>query len=450
MANRDNVAVLTHEDARGRQAPSADYRRYSRLGWLILAIVFGVFGVWAATAPLSGAVVATGEMAASSNTKTVRHRDGGVVSAIHVEEGDRVAASDLLVELDPTSVSAELERIRGRQLVAAATNARLMAEARGAQEIDFPSMLYTSHEPLDLAQIRETQQAIFRSRRAALESELAERTQRIEQLRAQIEGLRQVIASLDQQIASYREEVAEWSGLYEENLANKQDLREAQRRQFALEADRASRIAEIARLNAEIESVRLSRTVAQREYDREVAARLGDSRQQLIEASAQLPALEQRLARTEIRAPVDGYVVDLQVHTVGGVVGPGETVTEVVPSADALVIQARVAPGDVDNVRPGQDVSLRFPALNTSLLPEIRGTVQSVSADTLREEQNGNQYYLSRIQLSDEGLRALREQNLTMQAGMPVTAMIQTEERTLFSYMMKPISEMMARSLREP
>ncbi|MDZ7750188.1 MAG: HlyD family type I secretion periplasmic adaptor subunit [Gammaproteobacteria bacterium] len=431
--------------------PSGDYRRYALIGLIVVIAVFGVFGIWAATAPLSGAVIAEGQLAVSSNTKTVQHQEGGIVRAIRVGEGDVVGESDVLIELDRTQRASEVQTTRARLLTNTAVSARLQAEAEGAESIEFPSTLHDGPVPgIDVEQIRTTQRILFEARRATLASQLGQHTQRIEQLGAQISGLREVMASVEEQIASYSEEVREWSDLYEDDLTDKQQLREARRRQLELEGERAAQRSEIVRLRSEIQASQASRTLTQNEYDREVATQLSDVRSRLLEARAQLPALEQRLERTTIRAPVAGQIVGLKVHTLGGVISPGEPLMGIVPRAEDLLVRARVAPADIDNVTSGQDVRLRFSALGTSLVEAITGEVQSVSADTLRQEEDGTRYYLARIRVSEEGLETLRREGLILQAGMPVTAMIQTGERTMLSYMLRPISDMMARSMREP
>ncbi|WP_440998042.1 HlyD family type I secretion periplasmic adaptor subunit [Arhodomonas sp. SL1] len=450
--NQDGPTLLEGQRSsrKSGSGPSGNYRRYVLLGWLILLVVFGVFGVWALTAPLSGAVVAQGRMAVDSSSKTVNHPEGGVVRAIHVEEGSSVEAGETLVELDPVRARSELNVMRGRLYTALARSARLQAEQEGAEEVTFPGALQEPVEGMDLEEVRATQQAIFRTRRAALESELEQQSRQIATYEAQIAGLEQVLGSLEEQISSYRQEVEEWSGLYEEGLSNKRDLREAQRRQMQLESERASSRAEIRRFRAEIEATRNARRLRQREYNRDVSGALGEARAEVIDARARIPALEQRVELTRVEAPVSGEVVGLNVHTLGSAVSAGDPLMEVVPTTDQLIIRARVAPDDIDNVDKGQDVNLRFPALDTSLVTKITGVVHSVSAETLQNEQDGTEYYLTRIRVTEDGLRELREAGLSLQAGMPVTAMIQTGERTLFSYIAKPISDMLARSLREP
>jgi len=431
--------------------PSANFRRYALWGTIVVVLVFGVFGVWAATAPLSGAVVAPGQIAVDSSTKTIQHLRGGIVRRIAVEEGEAVDEGDVLVELDSNQARAELQQARASYITSLAATARLEAELQARDNIVFPKVLQEeSAGQIDLESVRATQRSIFTTRREALESELAELDERIQTLRARINGAQGVVASLNEQIASYAEEIDEWGDLYEQELASKQDLRKAERRKLELQGELASREAEIAKLQSQIQSTRVQRELRQREYRREVAGQLGEARRRSLEAGARIPALEQRLARTSITAPVAGQVVDLRVHTLGGVVDRGQALMKIVPTSEELVIRARVQPADIDSVRTGQQASLRFPALNTPLVEDIKGTVRSVSADTIADENKDTQYYLAQVVVSEDGTRKLREAGLDLQSGMPVTAMIQTEGRTLLAYLLDPITEMMAQSMREP
>lgn len=434
-----------------RDAPSSNYRRYALWGVLVLLLVFGVFGIWAAIAPLSGAVIAQGSLAAASSSKVVKHESGGVVREIVADEGETVDEGDVLIRLDPTQARAELEEVRAQWITSSAEQTRLQAELDGDDSIEFPERLdEVESGDVNRSRVLATQRAIFDTRRSAVDSERAQSRQRIERLRGQIEGLQEVIASTDEQIASYSEEIEEWSDLYEDELANKQDLRAAKRRKLELESERASRKAEIARLRSDIQETEMEITLRMREYRREVAARLGDAQRSVLEASARLPALEQALERTRIRAPDSGQVVDLRVNTVGGVVARGDPMMKIVPSSGRVLVRARVKPSDIDNVRSGQKVTLRFPALNTALIEAIEGNVKSISADTIEGPEGEEEYYLARIEVTEEGTRQLRNADFDLQPGMPVTSMIRTEERSLVSYLLNPITEMMSQSMREP
>lgn len=435
----------------GQDAPSSNYGKYALWGGLVLLLVFGVFGVWATLAPLSGAVIAPGSLSVASSSKTIQHNTGGVVSEIAVDEGDTVDEGEVLLRLDPTEARSELEKVRAQWITASAAQARLQAELDGRDSIRFPSRLKEAEaERVDRARVLETQQAIFDTRRSALQSDREQKEQQIERLRGQIDGLEEVIASIDEQIASYGEEIGEWSDLYGDQLASKRELREAQRRKLELEGQRASRNAEIARLRSEIQATRMDITLRRREYEQNVAEALGESQRRAIDAHVRLPALEERLERTRVRSPASGQVVDLQVHTIGGVIGRGDPIMKVVPFSDRMLVRARVSPSDIDNVRTGQNVTLRFPALNTALVKAIEGNVKSISADTIKDPEGENEYYLARIEVTAEGTRELRNADFELQPGMPVTSMIRTEERSLVSYLLSPITEMLSQSMREP
>lgn len=431
--------------------PSSDYRRYTRWGLVVILLLLGGFGVWALTAPLSGAVVAPGKTAVASETKTIRHRSGGVVSRLNISEGDRVNKGDVLLAFEPTQARSELRRVQARFVTGTAKQARLVAEMEGRDEVVFPSRLDSVRAPaIDVAAVKSNEQRVFDSRRATLSSQIAKHDERISALQARVDGLGLVIDSLRNQIKSYEEEVKERRDLYKDNLTNKEKLRQAKRRKLKLEAQLSEKRSEIGKLEAEIETTRTERRLARRQYDKEVARRLAEIRSKVLEAQARLPALEQKLNRTTVEAPVTGQVVGLAVHTKGAVVKPGGKILKIVPLGEGMIIEARVPPKDIDHVAKGQNVRLRFAALGGTGGDPVTGKVASVSADTLRNQSDKEPYYLSRIRVGQSQVQRLREMELTLEAGMPVTAMIETGERTFFEYMTEPIRDMIARSLREP
>jgi epimerase transport system membrane fusion protein len=443
--------TLQTSDSLDEAVPSSDYRRYIRWGMVVIVVLLGGFGVWALTAPLSGAVVAPGQTAVASQTKTIRHRSGGLVSRLHVSEGDRVSQGDSLLSFEPTQARSELRRVQARLVTGLAKEARLTAEMHGDDKVRFPARLDNIRAPaIDVAAVKANQRAVFASRRSALASNLTKRDNRISTLQARIDGLDLVIDSLNNQIDSYAGEIAERRDLYEDKLTNKEKLRQAKRRKLDLEAKLSERRSERRELKAKIETTRTEKRLAQRQYHKEVTSRLAKVRSKILEAESRLPALEQKLTRKQVNAPTSGQVVDLTVHTRGTVVKPGGQLLQIVPLEEAMIIEARVPPKDIDHIAEGQNVRLRFAALGGTGGKPVTGTVASVSADTLREQQNTEPYYLSRIRVDEGQTERLREMGLTLEAGMPVTAMIETGERTFFEYMTEPIRDMISRSLREP
>lgn len=446
-------ADSTHREraaqADGIPVASGNFRRYSVIGALVLAVGLGGFMLWSATAPLASAVVSNGQVVIEGYRKTIQHLEGGIIASLHVEEGDRVEAGDTLVEFDRTQAESDLDVVESRLLSALGQRARLRAERDQLDQIEFPPALTEAEIQGKAQEIMANQRAIFAARRRALETDLALRAQRIAEFEEQIRGLQSRLTAVESQIASFSQEVEEWTGLVEEQLADKQSLRQAQRRLDEFRGERGRLIADIAGIRAQIANNRMERNLRQEEYDQEVATRLGEVQERILDNRARVGALRDKLARTVIRAPIDGSVVGLQVHTEGGVVNAGSPLMDIVPEQRRLIIDARVPPDKIDDVRVGQATDLSFPALNTMFINNIQGDVISVSADALSDEQNNESYYLARIRVNQAGVEELQQENFQLEPGMPVQAFIKTGSRSFLAYLVKPFTEMAARAFRE-
>jgi len=417
------------------------------IGLLILLLAFGGFTTWAMLAPLEGAAVAPGVIAVESARKTVRHLDGGIVSEIRVREGDRVNEGDVLIRLDDTEASAQLEIARGQFLALRAQEARLIAERDDLANIPFPPDLLAADDDPRLAEAIAGEQRVFEERRRSLRGEQQVLEQRRDQLQEQIRGLEALIASKTKRIDLYQEEIAGLVKLFDKGLGDKRLLREYERLSAELQGERAQHQSDIAAARIQIGETEIQIAQLKRKFTSDVVTELREVETKIADLRERMRALGKQLERTVVRAPVSGSVVGSSVHTVGGVIRPGEQLLDIVPDGESLVIEARVNPIDIDRVAPGLEADLRLSALNARTTPVIQGRVLTVSADRLLDPATNHPYYLARIEVTPEGLAKL--EGRTLQAGMPVEALIKTGERTFFDYLVRPLTDRVAQAFRE-
>lgn len=419
------------------------------VGLLVLVVAFGGFGLWAAFAPLDGAAVAPGIVAVESARKTIQHLDGGTVSEILVREGDRVAAGDVIIRLDDTQASAQLEIARSQFLSLRTQESRLVAERDDLPKIKFPDELRTAIAKDD-PRIREAvtgEERVFDARRKSLIGEQEVLNQRSEQLQQQIRGLTALADSKTKRISLYQEEIEGLNKLFAKGLGDKSRLREWERLSAELQGERGEHQSAIASARVQIGETEIQAAQLKRRFTSEVVTELRDVETKLADLRERMRALQQTLERTVVKAPVDGSVVGTNVHTIGGVIRPGEKILDIVPENESFIIEAQVQPVDIDRVAPGLEAELHMSAFNTRTTPVIPGKVLTVSADRLVDQATNRPYYLARIQVTPEGMTKLKGR--TLQAGMPVDAMIKTGERTFFDYLIKPMTDRLSHAFRE-
>jgi epimerase transport system membrane fusion protein len=424
-----------------------DDRAIRMVGLLILLFGFGGFLLWAALAPIEGAAVAHGVLVVKSARKTIQHFEGGIVDEILVREGDQVQAGDILIHLDDTEASSQLESVRSQYVALAARSARLLAERDNLSEISFPSQLLQMQQQLRINEAIDGERRVFEARRQALNGEKTVLRQRAEQLAEQILGLQAQEQSKRKRIRLYQEEIDGLKELFAKGLGDKSRLREWERLVAELEGECAEHQAAIAAARVQISETELQIVQREREFRTEVVSELRDIETRLTDLSERMRALEKTLQRTEIRAPVSGSIVGMALHTIGGVIRPGEDILDIVPNNESLIVEAQVSPIDIDRVFPGLEADLRMSAFNARTTPEIPGRVLTVSADSLTNQHDGQSYYLARIQVTDDGLDSL--EGRVLQPGMPVEVMIKTGERTFLEYLLRPITDIFARAFKE-
>jgi len=415
-----------------------------RTGLLIFFLVFGVFGLWSALAPLDSAAYAPGSVTVKSYKKVVQHLEGGIVQDILVRDGDRVERGDPLLIMDETQPLAELEITRSRFISLRVREARLKAERDRLEEVIYPASLDRT-DPRVAEEIA-AQNEIFRARKSANESSIEILEQRIRQLENQIQGMRALRETKLELARSYEEEVEDTRALLDQGFSERTRLRELERNHASFRGEAAELTSNISSSEVQIGETRLQILLQEREFRNEVVNELGETQTQLQDVNQRIDALSDVVSRTVVRSPDAGIVNGMQVHTVGGVITSGSQIAEIVPAADELIVQSNVAPGDIDRVSQGQDATIRFSTFGSSV-PTIAGRVISISADSFSEENSGATYYLARVEVTPEGMNNLGD--LVLLPGMPAEVFINTGSRTFLQYLFKPISNAIARSFNE-
>jgi HlyD family type I secretion membrane fusion protein len=430
----------------------AGTRRRMMLGVGLLALMFGAGGYWMSTAPLNAAANAPGMVSADSQNKTIQHLEGGIIKAILVEEGSKVEAGQVLVQLDDTRANASYHLVMGQLWAALALDARLTAERDGAAAVTFAPELLAKQDDPAVASIMRTEKQIFTSRRDALAGEAAILRQRIGQHSEEIAGLQAQAASIEQQIGFIRDETLDTTYLVGKGLAPKPKLLALQRSASQLDGQRGQAAAEIARARQSIGELKLQ--IEQLSADRlnEVVDGLREVEGQIADLQQNRLAAEDTMERLAIRAPQSGTVVRLLFHTVGGVVAPGTPLLEFVPRDDKLIVEARLKPEDIGFVHVGMPAEVRVHAYNQRRLPLILGKVTYVSADRLIEQKSADKsgeqaYYLTRVEVDPESVALLPGAKLY--PGMAADVVIETGERTALDYLLTPITTSLRKAFRE-
>ena len=416
---------------------------------LVLMLVLAVgFGGWASTVPISGALIAPGQVVVDSNVKKVQHPTGGVVGEVRVRDGDTVKAGDIVVRLDETVVKASLAIVTKTLNGLLARAARLEAEQRGLDTIKFPAMLTDRAEDPDVRDVMASETKLFEVRvngRAGQKSQLRER---VMQLNEEIQGLSAQENAKDKEIALVANELIGVRQLYEQRLIQISRLTTLERDSARLSGERAQYIASRAQARGKITETELQIIQVDKDMVSEVSKDLRETNDKIGEFVERKVTAEDQLRRIDIRAPQAGMVLQSTVHTVGGVITAGDAIMMIVPQADDLSVEAKVNPQDIDKLQIGQKTLLRLSAFNQRTTPELNGKVTRVSADVTTEQRTGQTYYTIRVSMPPEEVARLGGSNKLI-PGMPVEAFVQTGDRTMFSYLMKPLSDQLMRSFRE-
>lgn len=422
-------------------------RNHIFVGGLGFLTLVGVFGGWAVGTEIVGAVIAQGSLVVETSLKKVQHPVGGVVSELAVRDGDRVKAGDVVMRIDATMTKANLAIIVKSLDQYTARKARLESERDRAGRVIFPQTLLDRAGDGEVLAMMNAEQRLYENRKAVRESKKRQLEQRVRQLRDEISGMEAERAANLREQGMVDEELIRFRSLHERGLMEKSRLSTLERQATDIDGDIGRLMAGIAGVEAKISETALQILQIDEQWSEEVGSDLREMDARIGEYVERRVAAEDQLKRVDILAPQDGVVHQLSVHTIGGVVAPGEQIMMIVPEVDKLVVEVKVAPQDIDQIYYGQLTNLRFSAFNQKTTPEITGTVERISADVTVDQRTGTSFYLVRVATSQEQIKRLGE--FSLMAGMPVEAFITTGERSVLSYFLKPLIDQANRTFRE-
>lgn len=417
------------------------------LGFAVLSLLVVGGGLWLGLTKVAGAVIAPATVVVESNIKKVQHQTGGTIGAIFGQDGDHVRAGDVLVRLDDTLTRANLQIINEDLDRATVRYARLEAERQGLPEMKLPAALQSEKGDPDLAGLVKGEQALFESRAAALAGQKAQLQSRSKQLQNQIEGLEAQKAATDDSVVLLDRDRADVEALYSKKLVPKERLSNVRLEATRAHGEAGRLAAAVAEAEARVSETELQILQLDEQKRSDVTSELRETEAKLTELSERRVVAQNELTKTTIRAPQSGTIQESSVHTIGGVVSAGEVLMMIVPDTDDLVVDALIPPSRIDDVRPGQPVSIRFPAFDAGTTPACQGTVRRVSADLIKDLQHQLPYFSARISVENKadcltGAKVLKP-------GMPAEVHIRTDERSVWSYLLKPLTDQMSRAFRQ-
>jgi HlyD family secretion protein len=422
-------------------------RRHMLAGIVVVALLGGGVGGWATTTQLAGALIAEGSIVVDSNVKTVQHPTGGVVGKVNVQDGDHVKAGDILVQLDDTATRANLAIVTKGLDQLAARKARLEAERDGLDKINFPPDLIGRMSNDSVANAVANERRLFELRIAARRGQKAQLGQRVAQLQDEIRGLIAQQGAKSQEITLIGKELDGVRELWKQNLVQITRMTALERDAARLDGENGQLVASVAQAKGKITETELQIIQIDQDLASEVAKDMREADAKIDEYVERKVTADDQLKRVDIRAPQDGTVLQSKVHTVGGVITAGDPIMLIVPEADNLMVEAKVNPQDVEKLSIGQAAMLRFSAFDLRTTPEIKGTVTRISADTTTDQRTGQSYYVIRVGMPSDEVQRLGKVKLI--PGMPVETFVQTGDRTVLSYLVKPLHDQLMRAFRE-
>ncbi|MEF8769153.1 MULTISPECIES: HlyD family type I secretion periplasmic adaptor subunit [Candidatus Accumulibacter] len=419
-----------------------------RVGLWVLGLGFGGFLLWAALAPLDQGVPTSGQVVVTGNRKTVQNLAPGMVDAILIKDGDEVKEGDVLLRLDPTQARSQYEVARAQWLVAKAVEARLLADVQGRSEITFPEDLLKYKDDPRAASAMAIQTQLLRSRRAALQAELGAMENTLAGLQSSATGLEATRRAKEQQSKLLLEELKGLREMAAEGYLPRNRLSEQERLLAQLGGAISEDLGNLGRTQRSIGEIRMRMLARQQDYHKEVENGLAEIQKEVSALDSRLKGLAFDLANTEVRAPKEGVIVGLKVHTIGGVLASGTPLMDVVPKNEPLRIDVMIPTTLIDKVKPGLPVDIIFPAFNQKVTPNIPGKLDQVAADATNDPQGRMPpYYLGQVVVTPEGMKKLTTHEI--KAGMPAEVIIKTGERTLLNYIVKPLLDRAKPALTE-
>ncbi len=456
-----NLLLAEMDRARGCSArPGSSYafsacvsgkprlRGVALTGNILIGVFLLGFGTWSVLAPLKSAAIASGIVEPESSRKTIQHLEGGIVREILVKNGEQVLSGQVLIKLDDTKPRADFGSIRSQLWDAEASRARLVAEQLGDDRIEFPPALRSlAQKAVPLEAILSGQQKIFEARRRVTQSEIRIAHEKITQVQQEITGLTAQKEALAARSEIVRQQLDIIGSLLQKGLERKTTFLNLGQQKAALEGQLGETTAQISRAYQVISEAQANLVKIESDRQNEIAHSLRDAESQIMQLSDRLQSIDDQLARTDVKAPEAGVVVDLRIHTTGGVVGAGEPLLDLVPADDRLIVSARVRPEDINLVHPGLRAQVHLLPYNQRRVPLLKGEVAYVSADRLVDKLTSQPYYAATIRVTDEQITKIHE--VEMVPGMPVQAFIETGQSSVALYMLRPLLDSFNRAFRE-
>ncbi len=418
-------------------------------GLAAIALLAIGFGGWATTARMSGAVVTSGNVVVSSDLRDVQHPDGGIVGDINVRNGDRVQAGDVVLSLDNQLLSANQTLVDDRLVAIEAQLARLTAERDGLDELALSDELVSRNDEEKVQRALATQIAMMEARRLSQDGQVAALNEQITQIEQEITGLEAQRDAADEEIQLIESELAGQQKLLEKGLTPETRVTALKRQRSGLVGNSGGLISRIAVARGRISETQINILQLEKTFREKVMNEIAALEVERDGLKERRSAAELQMARVDLRAPADGIVHELTVNTVGGVVAPGETLMQIVPEGEGLVVTASVMPQDINNVAVGQSANVVIAAFDQHVVSRLDGSVEFVSADLKTDPVTGMSYYEARVALDDEAFSLLEDRQLNLLPGMPAEVYIATGERTLFEYLIDPLSKQIRTTFRE-
>jgi protease secretion system membrane fusion protein len=443
--NKDVSEVITHDVA--PLTVNTDARVYARLGWLIVVLGVGGFLLWAMLAPLDKGVPMQGTIAVASSRKAIQHQTGGTVADILVKDGDMVKAGQVLVRMNAVQANSAIETSRAQYYSSRATEARLLAERDGKSSITFPASLTSIKDDPRVQTNMQLQEQLMSARQSSLAGELATAEASIAGIQAQTDGLQESMKSKKEQLAITKEQLDNLRDLAKDGYVARSRLLDVERNYAQLTGAIAEDAGNIVRGRRNVVELTLRRTQRKLDYQKEVRTQLSDTQKEAAALESRITGQAYELANTEVRAPVDGTVVGLNIFTRGGVVGSGAHLMDLVPSDDPLVVEGQLPVHLIDKVHVGLKAEMVMSAFNANKTPHVPGEVIAVAADRNVDEKTGAAYYKVKAKVTPEGMKLIS--HLQLRPGMPVELFVKTGERTMMSYLLKPVFDRAKTSLTE-
>jgi HlyD family secretion protein len=422
-------------------------RRPTRAGSVLMILFLVGFVGWGTLVPLAGGAVAPAVISPDGDKKTVQHLEGGIIAKLLVREGDVVKAGQPLVVLEAVQPKAMYDMLIAQRGTLLASQARLTAEQAGLSEVDFPAELLNTTDQR-LAALVEGQRQLFDARLTAHVARKRVLRQRIEQLNEQIIGLQAQVDSSNSQLRLIAEELEGKEQLWAKNIVTKPEILKLKRQIAEIEGRRGEYMGAIAKAKQQIGETDLQILTSDAERADQITTQLEQGRTELATVTEKLHSSTDILKRTIITAPLPGTILNMRFKTEGGVLKPGESILDIVPAEDMLLIDARVSPTDIDAVRAGLAAKVQLTAYSGRSMPRINGIVRSVSADRLTDEATRQPYYLARVQVDREEVKRV-DSRIELMSGMPAEVLIVTGERTMAEYIFQPFLDALWRSFRE-